>query len=254
MYFAWYSRVTVGQNFAKFVKWEGEQNLLSFKYRHVLIVRFCQNRDFEKFSSQCEGLSAEISKDEALRWWYLQFLHKLKDVQNNYLESKLITEFQSFCDDMSLQQFRSILPSEVGFFVDQRIASSATEMAKLADLFYESNRDGNAKIDAWGNFKSRGNQPFKPKNFSMPNVNSESSKKWRRYSAWGQEARVGGTEAGGFPNSVLSLQNAKSQKIWMFQTAAKVKQLCKSLAIKSTDYRQSVCYSVVCKRQVGWWV
>ena len=49
-------------------------------------------------------------------------------------------------------------------------------MAKLADLFYESNRDGNVKVDAKRNFSSRGNQYFKPKNFSMPNVNSESSK------------------------------------------------------------------------------
>ena len=46
---------------------------------------------------------------------YLQFLHKLKDVQNYYLDSKLITEFQSLCDDMFLEQFRSVLPSEVVF-------------------------------------------------------------------------------------------------------------------------------------------
>ena len=54
--------------------------------------------------------------------------------------------------------------------------SSATEMAKLADLFYETNRDGNAKLDAKRNFNSRGNRHFKPKYLSMPNVNSESSK------------------------------------------------------------------------------
>ena len=60
--------------------------------------------------------------------------------------------------------------------MDQRNVSSATEMAKLADLFYESNRDGNAKIDARRNFNSRGNQPFKPKHFLVPNVNSESGK------------------------------------------------------------------------------
>ena len=74
---------------------------------------------------------------------------------------------------MLLKQFRSVLPSEVGVYVDQRNVSSAMEMAKLADLLYESNRDGNAKIDDRRNFNSRGNQPFKPKNFSMPNVNSE---------------------------------------------------------------------------------
>ena len=34
---------------------------------------------------------------------YLQFLHKLMDVQNYYLESKLITEFQSLCDDMLIE-------------------------------------------------------------------------------------------------------------------------------------------------------
>ena len=47
---------------------------------------------------------------------YSQFLHKLKDVQDYYLESKQITEFQSLCDDMLLEQLRSVLPSEVGFF------------------------------------------------------------------------------------------------------------------------------------------
>ena len=52
--------------------------------------------------------------------------------------------------------------------MDQRNVSSATEMAKLADLFYESNRDGNAKFDARRHFNSLGNQPFKSINFSMP--------------------------------------------------------------------------------------
>ena len=64
------------------------------------------------------------------------------------MESKQITKFQSLCDDMLLEQFRSVLPGEVGVFVDQRNVSSTTEMAKLADLFYESNRDGNTKFDA----------------------------------------------------------------------------------------------------------
>ena len=76
---------------------------------------------------------------------YSQFLHKLKDVQSYYLESKQITEFQPFCDDMLLEQLRSVLPGEVGVFVDQRNVSMVTEMTKLADLFYESNRDGNKK-------------------------------------------------------------------------------------------------------------
>ena len=107
---------------------------------------------------------------------YSQFLHKLKDVHNYYLESKQITEFQSLRDDMLLEQFRSEFPGEVGVFVDQRNVSSATEMAKLADLFYESNRDENTNFDARRNFYSRGNQPFKPKNFQTPNVNSEPSK------------------------------------------------------------------------------
>ena len=44
--------------------------------------------------------------------------------------------------------------------MDQRNVSSATEMAKLADLFYEPNRDGSTKIDARRNFNSRGNQPL----------------------------------------------------------------------------------------------
>ena len=75
-----------------------------------------------------------------------------------------------------LEQFSSVLPGEVGVFVDQRNVSSATEMAKLADLIYESNRDGNTKFDARRNCYSRGNQPFKPKNFQTSNVNFEPSK------------------------------------------------------------------------------
>ena len=112
---------------------------------------------------------------------------------------------------MLLEQFRSVLPSEVGVFVDQRNVSSATKMAKLADLFYESSRDGISKIDDRRNFNSRGNQPFKPKNFQTPNVKSEPSK--NIVNEWGQEAGMGGSETGGFANSVFSLQNAKSQKI-----------------------------------------
>ena len=77
---------------------------------------------------------------------------------------------------MLLEQFRSVLTGEVGVFVDQRNVSSATEMAKLADLFFESNRYGNTKFDARRNFYSRGKQPFKPTYFQTPNVNSEPSK------------------------------------------------------------------------------
>ena len=46
---------------------------------------------------------------------YSQFLDKLKDVQNYYLERKQITKFQWPCDDMLLEQFGSVLPSDVGF-------------------------------------------------------------------------------------------------------------------------------------------
>ena len=69
---------------------------------------------------------------------YSQFLHKLKDVQNYYLESKQIIEFQPLCDDLLFKQFRSVLTSGIGVFVDQRNVGSAKEMAKLVDLFYES--------------------------------------------------------------------------------------------------------------------
>ena len=77
---------------------------------------------------------------------YSQFLHKLKDFQNYYLESKQITEFQSLCDDMLLEQFRSVLPDEDGAFVDQRNVSSATEMAKLAVLFTSRTETGIQKL------------------------------------------------------------------------------------------------------------
>ena len=68
--------------------------------------------------------------------------------------------------------------------MDQRNVSSATEMAKLADLFYESNRNGNTKIDATRNFNSRGNQPFKPTNFPMPNVNAVNAVSGERKTGW----------------------------------------------------------------------
>ena len=45
------------------------------------------------------------------------------------------------------------------------VLSSATEMAKLDDLFYQSNRDGNVKVDTKRNSNSRGNQYFIPKKF-----------------------------------------------------------------------------------------
>ena len=59
--------------------------------------------------------------------------------------------------------------------MDQRNLSSATKIAKLADLFYESNRDGNTQFDAGRNFYSCGNQLFKRKNFQTSNVNFEPS-------------------------------------------------------------------------------
>ena len=51
---------------------------------------------------------------------YSQFLHRLKDVQNYYLENKQITKFQFLCDDMLLEQLRSVLSVEVGVFVNQQ--------------------------------------------------------------------------------------------------------------------------------------
>ena len=62
----------------------------------------------------------------------------------------------------------------IGVFLDHRNVSSVTELTILADLFYESNRDGNVNIYAKDNFNSRSNQYFKPKNLSMPSDNSES--------------------------------------------------------------------------------
>ena len=50
-------------------------------------------------------------------------------------------------------------------------------MAKLAYLFYESNKDYILKVDAKGNFNFHGNQYFKSKNCLMPNGNSDSNKK-----------------------------------------------------------------------------
>ena len=62
---------------------------------------------------------------------------------------------------MLFEQFRRALPSEICVFVYQRNVYSATEMVKLADLFYECNKDCNLKVDAKRNFNSRGNQYLK---------------------------------------------------------------------------------------------
>ena len=65
-----------------------------------------------------------------------------------------------------------------------------TEMTKLADLFCESNRDGNTKMYARRNFNCRGNQPFKPKNFQMPKVNSQSSKNGVNALSWDRKTEL----------------------------------------------------------------
>ena len=106
---------------------------------------------------------------------YSQFLHKLKDVQNYYLESKQITEFQSLCDDMLLEQFRSELPGEFGVFVDQRHVSGYGDGETSWSVLRVEQR-WKYKFYARRNFCSRGKQPFKPKNFQTSNVNFEPSK------------------------------------------------------------------------------
>ena len=142
----------------------------------------------------------------------------------------------------------------MGVFVDQHNVSSAMEMAKLADLFYESNRRGNINVDVKRNFNSRGNQYFKPKNCSMSNVNLESSKNGvntvsrDKTSEW-----VAQKAERSVPSKIrcfhCKMPNHKRSS-WS-QTAAKVEQLCESWVRRSTDYRQSICHSVVCKWQTG---
>ena len=151
-------------------------------YSH-LDIHTCQSYDFVKIEilrGSHLSSKAYLQKFLTMKHYgddsYSQFLHKLKDVQNYYLKSKQITEFQSLCDNMLLEQFRSVLLGEVGVFVDQHNVSSAMEMPKLADLFYKLNKDGNTQIDARRKINSRGNQLFKPKNVQMRNVNSEPSK------------------------------------------------------------------------------
>ena len=68
--------------------------------------------------------------------------------------------------------------------MDQRNVSSATVMLKLADLLYESNRDGNTNIYAKRNCYSRGNQPFKAKNFPTPSKNSVNAVSGNRKPEW----------------------------------------------------------------------
>ena len=71
----------------------------------------------------------------------VQFLSKLKDIHRYYLDSKSITTFESLSEDIIAEQLRSVLSAETVTFVDQRRVEDADEIAKLADLFFETIRD-----------------------------------------------------------------------------------------------------------------
>ena len=58
-----------------------------------------------------------------------------------YLDSKSITTFESLSENIIVEQLSSVLPAETVTFVDQRRVENADEIAKLADLFFETNRD-----------------------------------------------------------------------------------------------------------------
>ena len=78
---------------------------------------------------------------------FSQFLCRLRDVQEYYLEAKEITDFEGLKDDMLAELLKDTLQNEVKFFIEARCASSASEVAKFADLHFECTQEakrGNA--------------------------------------------------------------------------------------------------------------
>ena len=136
----WYSRSTCCENFC--------QSLLNEKANKIysrLDIDTCRSYDSVK-TEILRGFrpssKAYLQKFRTMKRFgedsYSQFLHKLKDVQNYYWRANKLLNFSRFATTL-LEQFRRVLPGKVGVFVDQRNVSSAMEMVKLSDLFYESN-------------------------------------------------------------------------------------------------------------------
>ena len=68
---------------------------------------------------------------------YAQFLCRLRDMQEYYLEAKEIENFESLKDDMLAERLKESFQTEIKFFVEARRPTSAEEVAKYADLHFE---------------------------------------------------------------------------------------------------------------------
>lgn len=67
---------------------------------------------------------------------YAQFLCRLKDVHEYYLESKEIISFDALKQNILLERLREGLPPDVRFFAESRVPKSPEELVQYADLHY----------------------------------------------------------------------------------------------------------------------
>jgi len=72
---------------------------------------------------------------------YSQFLTRLSDMQEYYLEAKEISDFTALKDDMLAERLRDSLASETKYFVEARKPTSALQIAKYAELHFECTRE-----------------------------------------------------------------------------------------------------------------
>ena len=79
---------------------------------------------------------------------YVQFLNRLIDVQQFYLESMEITTFEALRNDILMQRFKDSLHQDVRFFVDSKQPLTPRDAAKCADLFFECQKPPERKFGA----------------------------------------------------------------------------------------------------------
>jgi hypothetical protein len=79
---------------------------------------------------------------------YSQFLQRLADIQNFYLEAKDIVDFQTLKNDMLFEQISNTLWPDIREFVEQKGAKTASDVARWADVYWESRQNKTRQTDA----------------------------------------------------------------------------------------------------------
>jgi hypothetical protein len=79
---------------------------------------------------------------------YSQFLQRLADIHNFYLETKDIVDFQTLKDDMLFEQISTTLWPDVREFVEQLGAKTASDVAHWGDVYWESRQNKTRQTDA----------------------------------------------------------------------------------------------------------